>query len=48
LHSFSSRISQTPVVSSTNTLLSNEEVLGVVDVLVRAGLDAIEDLFVSQ
>jgi hypothetical protein len=48
LHSFSSGISQTPVISRANALFSNEEVLGVVDVFVRAGLDAIEDLFVSQ
>jgi hypothetical protein len=44
LHDLSGRVARSPVVSSTNSLLANEEVLGVVDVLIRARLDRIDDL----
>lgn len=37
-------VSVTPVVRSTHAILADVEVLGVVDVLVGAGLDAVEDL----
>ena len=44
MHQFSSLVSITPVVRSTNTILSDKEVLWIIDVLVRALLDTIDDL----
>jgi hypothetical protein len=44
LYALSGRISSTPVVSRSNALLSDKEVLGVVDVLIGAGLNAVQDL----
>jgi len=44
LHDFSRRIACSPVVPSTDALLSNEEVLRIVDILIGACLDPIDDL----
>jgi hypothetical protein len=38
-------VSITPVVCSANAILANVKVLGVVNVLVRTGLNAVDDLF---
>lgn len=44
LHHFTGGITRTPIVPRTNALLSDEEVFGVVDVLVRTGLNGVKDL----
>jgi hypothetical protein len=41
-------ISITPVICCTYSVLSNEKVFRVVNILIRAGLDAIEDLLTYQ
>lgn len=44
LHDLACGIARPPVVSCANTLLSDKEVLRIVDVSVRTSLDGIEDL----
>src|SRR5437868_1097786 len=44
LHYFSSSIARSPIIPCPNTLLSNEEVFGVVNILVCACLDSVDDL----
>ena len=44
LHSFTCSIPCSPIVASTHSILSDEEILGIVDVLVGTGLYAIDDL----
>lgn len=47
VHRLAGLVSITPVVAGTYTALSNEEVFRVVDVLVRAGLDAVYDAWLE-
>ncbi len=44
VHGFSGLIAVSPVVARPNTILPDIEIFGVVDILVRAGLYAIDDL----
>lgn len=43
MYGFARLISITPIVSSSYATLSDEEVFGIVDVLIWAGLDAVQD-----
>ena len=47
MHRLAGLVSITPVVAGTYAALSNEEVFRVVDVLVRAGLDAVDDAWLE-
>lgn len=44
MHLLSCLVPISPIVCSSYTVLADEEVLGVVDILIRASLDAIDDL----
>ena len=44
MYAFSSRVANCPVIPRSIAQLTNKEILGVIDVLVRSGLDAIQDL----
>lgn len=44
VHSLSGLVSISPVVRCSNAVLPDEEVLGIVDVFVRPGLDTVDDL----
>lgn len=48
LHMVTCRVPSGPVVPRANALLPDEEVFGVVDVSIRSGLDAIDDLTSDQ